>query len=273
MEQARRRCARLIAQEGGDPAEFTEQRVLRALLGSDLDVEMALAKLRHTSKWRSLHRINQVRADLVMQLATITTSPLLMNQAVVNDIFPVRPCSLITTEGYPVTVWKMGQANGGAVSKVSTPDIEAWSFAFYEYVDLWLTCQSELTGNFAGHIQVFDLSGLGFFQVTNSALAEKLKAVLSTGSNYAESVSHIFVINSSPVFSMAWKVVKTLITPRTASKIVVANDVPDELFELVGRRNVRNLQALLGDGKAVGIGLQRPPKDVVEYMNSSMSTL
>lgn len=272
VEQVRRRCARIVAEEGGDPSTFTTQKALRLLMGSDLDVDVALKKLRSMAKWRTSHSLDQVHVELVTQLATSNVPPALARQVEVNKLFPVNPCSVMTSDGCPLTVWKVGKAHASAVSKVSTADIETWSRTFFEYVDLWLTEQSELTGRLAGHIQVFDLSGLSFFQVANSALVDKLKAALSAGGNYAESVSHIFVVNSSSAFSMAWKVVKTLITPRTASKIVVASDVPEELLKLVGAQGAQRLQAILSNAKVgeAGYGQQRPPEVVVEHMLSSV---
>merc|ERR1712228_483105 len=110
---------------------------------------------------------------------------------------------------------------------------------------VWLSQQSEQTGKLAGHIQVFNLEGLSFFQVTNQALIGKLKTALGAGAYYVEAVSHIYVINSSSLFSMAWKIIQRFITPRTASKISVDTGVPDSLVAALCPSSAKQLPAIL----------------------------
>merc|ERR1712151_1018624 len=137
--------------------------------------------------------------------------------------------AFVTKEGCPVSVWHVGTANASAAGKVADESLAVWSSAVFEYADLWITTQTERSGQLIGHVQVFNLAGMSLWQVSSSALIDKLKRALGAGGNYLEAVSHIWVVNSSSVFSMAWKLVQKLITPRTASKITVANDVPKEL--------------------------------------------
>jgi len=98
---------------------------------------------------------------------------------------------------------------------------------------------------------------LSFWQASSSALIDKLKTALGAGKYYVENVSHIYVVNSSSLFSMAWRVIKNLITPRTASKISVTSDVPQELLSLLRPGHAKNLPQLLK--KPQPLPIQRPP--------------
>merc|ERR1712183_746450 len=105
----------------------------------------------------------------------------------------------------------MGSASGAWVRcrplLVRRSPTRLWGRTMFEYVDCWLSSQTEATGVLAGHVQVFDLNGLGIWQISSSALVEKLKIALGAGGKYVEVVSHIYVINSSTIFSMAWTVI------------------------------------------------------------------
>ncbi|CAK0817475.1 unnamed protein product, partial [Prorocentrum cordatum] len=216
----------LLALRAGPAARLTPQQALRLLLGCNLSVREAAERADLVQAWRLEHDLAGVRRSLAGCLGglgvgagAVPPSACLPGHEQVCQLMVVNPCVLTTVDGRPVSIWHISGARSSAVG--STPDdmLAAWSRATFEYVDLWLSAQSETSGCLAGHVQVFDLSGLGFRLVSNSALQEKLKVALGAGGFYVEVVSHIFVINSGTLFTMAWKVIENFITPRTASKI------------------------------------------------------
>ena len=59
-----------------------------------------------------------------------------------------------------------------------------------------------------GYIQVYDMQGVSLrllSQAFSKDVMEKMKRALDAGSYYMEAVSHMYVINASTLFSMAWK--------------------------------------------------------------------
>ena len=90
------------------------------------------------------------------------------------------------------------------------------------------------------------MEGLSLRQVSSKDVAEKLKGALSAGGFYVEAVAHIYVINASRLFSMAWKLVRGFLSPWTASKITVSSSVPEELLAELG-----------GDASAAAAELRR----------------
>lgn len=230
--------------------QVSTQQALRLLFGCDLSVKAAKGRADEVQVWRSEHSMAKERQRLQAYLSGGAGGPVpksmrLPHHAEVCKLMVVNPCVLTTADGRPVSIWHIGSAHGPAVSTIPDAVLAAWSRSTFEYVDVWLSAQSETSGRLAGHVQVFDLAGLGFFQVTNAALIEKLKLALGAGGMYVEVVSRIYVINSGSLFSTAWKVIKTLITPRTASKVSVTNDVPQELRAELDDRSRARLPGLL----------------------------
>jgi hypothetical protein len=80
--------------------------------------------------------------------------------------------------------------------------------------------------------------------------------MLGAGGMYVETISHIYVINSSSIFTAIWKIVKGLITPRTASKITVDSGIPKELLAELGPESAQQLKTVLKKGPAAVL---RPP--------------
>lgn len=97
-----------------------------------------------------------------------------------------------------------------------------------------LSQETERTRRLTGYIQIYNMQGLSLRQVSSKDVAEKLKGALSAGGFYVEAVAHIYVINASRLFSMAWKLVRGFLSPWTASKITVSSDVPPELIAELG---------------------------------------
>lgn len=163
----------------------------------------------------------------------------------VDRLMVLNPCALVAAGGGPVSLWHVGTVNASAASSVSPEALRGWSCGVFEYVDLWLTELSESTGHLAGHIQIFSLTGMSFWHVSNSALLEKLKLAFSAGEFYLEAVSHIYIVNSSSLFSMAWSLVKGLISPRTAAKVSVDSGVPPELLAALTADSAAKLRQML----------------------------
>lgn len=226
---------------------LTQQQALRLVIGNNMDMSVAGKKATAILAWRGVHSMAEVRERCKAQQhdGLIASEPF-PHDAEVRRVLNVNPCALSTKEGWPVSLWHIGTANSKEAAKASTDHLCAWSRACFEYVDLWLTELSEKNERLAGHIQVFNLDGVTFWQVTNTALTEKLKSLLSAGENYVEAVSHIFIVNSSSVFSMAWKGIKTLLPPRLLAKIHVSTEAnPPELVAMLDKQSAARLPGLL----------------------------
>lgn len=238
---------------------LTEQSAIRMLLGCDLDLSITLQRISQIKAWRQKWRADEVRSNFQVELEMPGQyGPSPPHHAEVMKFVTVNPCALTTKEGNPVSLWYVGTANSSAAGSIKDEHLQRWSMAVFEYVDLWITERSEKTGRLAGHIQVFDLTGMSLWQISSSGLVDKIKAAMSAGEFYVEAVSHIFVINSSSVFTMAWNLVKSFISPRTASKINVSNTVPQELLDMLGSESAAALPVLLQQRKAAA-PVQRPP--------------
>eukprot|EP00435_Cladocopium_sp_Y103_P055315 s85_g18.t1 len=233
---------------------ISEQAALRLYLGCNLDMQEAVSRYDGILQWRQRHRADDLRQTLLKQLADgqQIRPP---NHELVSQLAVVNPCALRTLDGSPVSIFHVGSAK--STKAVHDDHLQRWSIFTAEYVDIWLTQQTLQTGRLAGHVQIYDLENVSFWQISSGSLVEKLKILLGAGQNYMEHVSHIFVIRSGSIFSMAWKFVKGWISPRTASKINVSSEIPRELLQLLGS----NASALLPMLKPQWtVAMQRPPE-------------
>jgi len=221
--------AKVRADGGGDSC-LTRQQAFRLLLGCALEVATAVEKSREVVAWRQRHSMAEVRqqhASRLHQAQQVSFT----NHEDMSQVMIVNPCAFATVDGRPMTIWHAGTMNASAAAAVQHERLVAWSRSFFEYVDLWVSERSEKTGCLSGHIQVFNLEGVNVWHLAASAsLGDKLKAAFSAASYYVESTSHIYIINTSPLFTRLWRGIQGLITPRTASKITVASGVPEELL-------------------------------------------
>eukprot|EP00440_Ansanella_granifera_P040319 gb/GFBE01043732.1/.p1 GENE.gb/GFBE01043732.1/~~gb/GFBE01043732.1/.p1 ORF type:complete len:311 (+),score=71.80 gb/GFBE01043732.1/:1-933(+) len=225
----------------------SEQSAIRLFLGCNLDKNEALQRHAGIVAWRKENGVDEFREQLLEKLKESGRGPHPAFHEQVSKLVVVNPCALSSADGSPVSIYHVGTAKSSAAGMAVDEQLARWSISVAEYVDVWISQQSERSGRLAGHIQIFDLSNLGLWQASSGALVEKLKIMLSAGQHYMEAVSRIFVINSSSVFSMAWKIVKGLVSPRTASKISVSSKIPDELFALLGPDSAARLPELLMD--------------------------
>lgn len=240
--------ARKSWQGVGQPAP---QRVLRLLLGCDLDPTAALAKASEVEDWRQAHGLSRTRDQLRRELSVSGQVTLPFHNEI-SRLVTANPCAAVSLDGNPITIWHVGTANT-STSAVEIPNehLEGWSRAVFEYVDLWIGERTEKTGRLAGHIQIFNLHGLSFWHVASVTLAEKFKKVLGPAGYYVESTSHIYAVNASPIFSMAWKAVQGLVGPRTASKITVsAEALPEDLLAELSSASAERLSKLLAEPRA-----------------------
>merc|ERR1711957_157843 len=101
------------------------------------------------------------------------------------------------------------------------------------------------------------------WHVSSKTLVERIKAAFAAGEHYVKNVSHIFMVNSSSLFNVAWKLARNLISPRTASKITVSQigaSLPQELVDLLGPKAEADLRELLATKKRAPLAL--PPEGV-----------
>jgi len=213
---------------------LTMQQALRLMLGMGYDRFAAVSKWREIATWRETHGLENIRARQVAALESTKPICFPSEEEVYTKFLKVCPCALLASNGAPVSVWHAKTLNSSAVAELAAADISSWSHAVFEYTDVWISRESEERRRLIGYIQVYDMQGVGLRHLTSRDIGEKLKGCLQPGAFYMEAVSHMYVVNASALFSMAWKVIRNLISPWTASKITVSNNIPDELVRDLG---------------------------------------
>ena len=180
---------------------LTQQQALRLVLGMGYDRVAAVAKWREICAWRAANNMDEVRREQARKAAS-TEDIHFPGEDKVRKFIMVHPCALLAADGSPVSIWHGGTLASGM--DLAPADITAWSHAVFEYKDLWVAQDSEATRTLKGYIQVYDLKDVSLRQLSRDTV-EKLRCALQPGSYYMEAVSHMYVVNSSMVFSMAWK--------------------------------------------------------------------
>lgn len=183
-----------------------KQQALRLLIGMGYDKDAAVAKWKEIATWRATNRIDDVRhqqSSLIDGTAEIHFPEEL---EVYSKLIKVRPCVLRAVDGSPVSIWHAGSLNAWEAGNLSSTSVTAWSHAIFEYKDLWITKKSEEQRKLLGYIQVYDMQDVSLRHLSSREITDKLKTALQAGSFYMEAVAHMYVINASVLFSMAWKV-------------------------------------------------------------------
>eukprot|EP00931_Biecheleriopsis_adriatica_P110241 TRINITY_DN8449_c0_g1_i1.p1 TRINITY_DN8449_c0_g1~~TRINITY_DN8449_c0_g1_i1.p1 ORF type:complete len:1117 (-),score=203.84 TRINITY_DN8449_c0_g1_i1:48-3398(-) len=238
-----------VWQSCSEVSQLSRQQALRLTLGMGYDPFAALAKWREVVAWRKEHKVDTIRRKQVEAMCGAGLVQFTNEAEVYSNLITVSPCALLTADGCPVSLWYARTLNSSGAS-VSVERAAAWSREVFEYKDLWIMQQSEVSGRLLGYVQVYDMSGLSWWHYSSREITEKLKALLQPGGFYVEAVAHMYVINASTLFSMAWKVVRNLISPWTASKITVSSGIPNELLGALGGSSspcAQELQRLLGE--------------------------
>ena len=189
----------------------TTQQALRLLIGMGGDRKAAIEKWKEITAWRRENHMDEVRREQLNHLESEDSENHFPKASeICNKLIAVKPCILRAADGSPVSVWFGGSLKTEA-SDLALADITAWSRAIFEYKDLWISQQSEAKKTLMGYIQVYDMQDVNLrllSQASSREVKEKMTCALQAGSYYMEAVSHMYVINASTLFSMAWKVSK-----------------------------------------------------------------
>ena len=97
-------------------------------------------------------------------------------------------------------------------------------------------------------VTVIDLKGLDSSQM-NKKTTETLKCVATIGSCFPELLNQMVILNASFAFSMAWKLIKQFLTPRTVAKIEIFSNEKagkQRLLEIIDKKEL--LADYGGDG-------------------------
>lgn len=184
----------------------TKQQALRLLIGMAYDPTAAVAKWTEIITWRAANRIDDVRNEQARLVAAKEEIHFPNELEVYSKLVKVRPCALRAVDGSPVSIWHAGSLNASGASSLPSALVSAWSHAVFEYKDLWISQKSEEQKKLMGYVQVYDMQGVSLRHLSSREIMEKIKFALEVGSYYMEAVSHMYVINASVLFSMAWKV-------------------------------------------------------------------
>lgn len=183
--------------------DCSTQQALRLLIGMGT-VKAAVAKGKEIAAWRAANRIEEVRNEMSCLMSSTSVVEFPKQLEVYTQLIRVRPCALRAVDGSPVSLWHAGSLKTETLS-LSSADIKAWSHAVFEYKDLWVSKESEDKKVLMGYIQVYDMRDVSLRQLSSREVVERMKLALEAGSYYMEAVSHMYVINASILFSLAWK--------------------------------------------------------------------
>ena len=183
---------------------LTKQQALRLMLGMGYDRVAAVSKWREVSAWREANSLQTVRKQQLAMMGGVGPVSFPHEEEIYTKLLKVCPCALLASNGAPVSVWHAKTLNSRA-AELSTDEIRSWSHAVFEYKDLWITRESDERSRLIGYIQVYDMQGVGLRHLTSRDIGEKFKSCLQPGAFYMEAVSHMYVVNASALFSMAWK--------------------------------------------------------------------
>jgi len=240
VEQVEAACHKL--------SPIKHQQALRLALGAGLNPNHAVIKWRNIMEWRRTFSMEdeQHRAR-DMQRSGNRSAPVSFphHDEVCGKLLRVSPCAMVTTNGYPLTIWHVGTMNPDGAAHVSHDDLMEWSRSMFEYLDVWLLDESDRTGRLMGHVHVFDLQGLSWRHLMSGALFEKGKAALHAGEFYVERCYAVYAINANTLFHTVWKFVQKFLSARAASKIIVDSNVPEDLLNAIGPQGTQRLHAVL----------------------------
>ncbi|CAN7985266.1 unnamed protein product, partial [Ixodes hexagonus] len=240
--------------------EFTDSFLLRWLRAREFDVNKAENMLRKNQAWRSENSI-----DLILKTYEWPK--------VLKRYFPGGMCGH-DRGGRPVWIMRVGNSDyKGMLKCVSKEEmLTACYYQLEQILDDMRNQTSKLTKTVETITVVCDFDNFGLKQMCNIQVIEFLRElVLKYEDNYPETLERCLFLNASSFFPFFWKLIRPLVTEKTAAKIEVfsqegwksallkyveASELPVHWGgELVGPDNDPECAHMIGRGGHVPEGL------------------
>ncbi|KAL6063683.1 CRAL-TRIO domain-containing protein, variant 2 [Balamuthia mandrillaris] len=207
--------------------DYTVRRFLRA---RHQNVQKAKDMLSASLKWRK-----QVGADNILEEAPKSDYFLLLHR-----YWPSR-FHKTDREGSLVLFERIGVADAKAlVSAVPKEECIRYHVWQQEYARLLKKEMSSKEGtNKFPQVIVADLAGLGWSHMHGPAIDVFKQIVAIDEANYPECLKAFYVINAPKLFTMAFRMIRPLLDPKTLSKVhVLGADYKEALVEAIHEDNL-----------------------------------
>eukprot|EP00301_Raphidiophrys_heterophryoidea_P012253 c18670_g1_i1.p1 GENE.c18670_g1_i1~~c18670_g1_i1.p1 ORF type:complete len:293 (-),score=68.86 c18670_g1_i1:271-1092(-) len=193
-------------------------------------VHKAIPRVKELLQWRKAHNVDQIAARIEEE----NLSPKDFPHA---DVM-ARCCPQTVLFGYAKDGTPFGFEAGGQhdfASLLYTLTFEQYhEFHLYkfEYIRLLIHKMSQQSGKLVRYHVITDLDGLGM-RHANTSFFRWFRIVCTDSQNfYREMVQRVFCPHSNSVFCFVWRMLKPLLSERSAQKVLPLQSDFAELFEV-----------------------------------------
>lgn len=218
-----------------DGYQIPESRIVRFLIGHEMDVEKCITLLKDYLEWRL-----KIDYDTVLRTAQELGPDNLPNKD--DLVFPVHPIIGYGPQGQPVLLMRCGMMDIPK-AKVLEGDPEALrrtqNFAnHYNALTAWTASnRGDAERRLTACIVIYDMKGIGMKHAWNGGLLKRVlkPMVEETTKYYVETAERTFICNAGTAFKALWAIVSMWINKRVKSKVVFSTGTPDEIYQFASR--------------------------------------
>eukprot|EP00298_Acanthocystis_sp_HF-20_P028937 c7798_g1_i1.p1 GENE.c7798_g1_i1~~c7798_g1_i1.p1 ORF type:complete len:277 (-),score=89.05 c7798_g1_i1:51-881(-) len=222
---------------------FDDIWLLRYLYNST--PQKAIERVFNTMIWRKDSGIEAI-AKNVRELKDFRKFPHfeIMNKYVPCDVF-----YSFTKSNMPCAVERWGQVNPKGLMSALTPE-QIMEYCLYEFEFMRMINDdfTRETGNLTRWFIIMDVGGSSWHQIQKGFLSVFGKIGKIMELHYRELMSKVIVVNTSDVFILMWKVVKTFLPKKTQEKAEFVRDPLATLQKYFENESIPNF--LGGSGPA-----------------------
>ncbi len=153
-----------------------------------------------------------------------------------------------TETGCPVTYWRFRCIEADQLKqRFDETQLKRFYIAWMERgLALQRESASQLPGGSPGNVDIYDLEGVGWRQLSSGA--RLLSGVLSVAQeHYPENLKQAVVVNAPATFTGAWRVISAVVDKNTQEKFIIRKDGAEQVLDALLGGAVRRT-ALWGQG-------------------------
>jgi len=225
-----------------NPDYFDKYTTIRFLRARKLVVDDAYTMLTNHLKWREDNGVNDI----------LETAPVNNKNFKVLDRYWPGLYVGVDKEGVPVWVDRGGQIDAdGILASVPIEDyINYHIYTTEKTMKLKKEISAKLDKNCYQGVNIEDLEGFGRQHMSSNCIDIFKRINAINEANYPECLKVFFAINSPTLVSMAFKLVKGFIDPKTREKILVlGSNYTDDLLKYIDKSEL--ISAYGGSNKSI----------------------